>query len=110
MYSGALEPDHGRERRSHHGGDGLHRQALVTGEKYLGLVRDREVYPAGGDLLDRRRWIRGGLRTDVEAGVAEVAAVDRFVETGVVSIHVEVERDVERLRIGGGDVLRLLAA
>ena len=64
----------------------------------------------GGILLDRRRGIRGDLRMDVEAGVAEVAAVDRLVETGVVRIDVKVERDVERLRFPGGDVLRLLAA
>ena len=34
--------------------DGDELQALVAGQQQLGLVGDREVDAAGGDLLDRR--------------------------------------------------------
>ena len=75
-----------------------HRQALVAGEQHLGLVGDREVGAAGGDLADRRRGVGGDLGLDVEPGLVEVAAVERRVDPGVVGVDVEVERQVERLR------------
>ena len=80
----------------------------VAGEQDLRLVGDREVGAAGGDLLDRRRGVRGHVRLDVEPGVLEVAAVERLVDPDVVGVDVEVEREVERLRLRRLAVARLL--
>ncbi len=74
---------------------------LLRGEQHLGLVRDRQVRPSGGDLLDRRGGIGGHLRLDVEARLPEEAPVDRGVDPGVVGVHVPVEVERERLWVAG---------
>src|SRR4051794_9757890 len=105
-----LQPDHRRERSRDQGGDRLDRQALVLRQEDLGLIGDRQVDAAGGDLLDRGRGIGRRLRLDVEARVAEVPVVDRLEDSGVVGVDVEVERQAERLRRPGAGRLRLLPA
>ncbi len=77
------------------GTDSDHVESLVAGEHHLGLVGDRQIGTAGRDLLDRRRGVGGNVRVDVEAGVGEVAVGERRVDTGVVGVDVEVERQVE---------------
>ncbi len=80
-------------------GDRDHRQALVVRQQDLGLVRDREVRAAGSHLADRRRGVGWNPGVDGEAGLLEVAALQRGEQPGVVGVDVEVERDVESLRL-----------
>ena len=89
--AGLRQRDQRGERPLHEGGDGGHREPLVAREQDLGLVGDREIGPAGGDLLDRRRRIGGNLRLHREAGPLEVAAVEGLVDPGVVRVDVEVQ-------------------
>ena len=104
------QPDQRGQRPVDDRGDRHDRQALVAGEQHLGLVGDRQVRPAGGDLADRRRRVGGDLGLDVEPRLVEVAAVLRRVDPGVVGVDVEVELDVERLRPAVPVAPRLLAA
>ena len=115
QVGGARDP--GRGQRDQRGqrlvddrGDRLDVEPLLAGEQHLGLVGDREVGAPRGDLLDRRRGIGGDLRLDVEPGALEVAVVERHVDPGVVGVDVEVEREVEVLRLGRAERLLLLAA
>ena len=106
-----LQPDQRGQRAVDESADGDHVEALFVGQDDLRLVGDRQVRLAGGDLLDRRRRVGGGLDRDVEAGVREVAELLRHVDPGVVGVRVEVERQRERCRsAAAGDVLALLAA
>ena len=79
-------------------------------QRHLGLVGDRQVRLAGGDQLDRRGGVGGGVDADVEAGFLEVAELLRHVDPGVVGVGVEVERQAERLALRRARVLGLLAA
>jgi hypothetical protein len=72
-----------------------------VGEHHFGLVGDRQIGAAGGEQLDRRRGVGGGVDADVEPGFLEVAELLRHVDPGVVGVGVEVERQAERLRLAG---------
>ena len=91
------------------GGDRDHVEPLLARQRHLGLVGDREVRATGGDQLDRRGGVGGGVDADVEPGFLEVAELLRHVDAGVVGVGVEVERQAEGLALGAA-VLGLLAA
>ena len=97
---GLAEPDQRGQGPVDERRDRDHVEALFVGQRDLGLVGDRQVRLAGGDLLDRRRGVGGGVDADVEAGFLEVAELLRHVDPGVVGVGVEVERQAERLRFG----------
>ena len=86
-------------------------QALVAGEHHLGLVGDRQVGPPGGDLLDRRRRVGGHAAGRPRARPPRSSrGLERRVDPGVVGVDVEVERQVELLRLAAAAGSSLLAA
>ena len=90
------------EGRRHQRADALERQPGVHLHVQLGLVRDRDLGPAGGHQLGRVVGIGRGDELDLEAAVAEVALLLGHHEGRVVGVDEPVEQHREALGGGGG--------
>ena len=111
VHAGLRQRDDRRERALHERPNRHHLDAAIALAQHLGLVRDRELGAAGGDLADRCRGVARGPDLHVQPYLFEEPLGLRRVDAGVVGVREEVEHQLELLRAArGGSLLALAAA